>query len=215
MDTRLNSPPIIIRPAVPQDVPLALEGFRLSMEEFADQMFGAVAGHSTDDVLEHLFTSRLGRFSYRYGVVAEWDGMAVGLLVAYPSNVMSRLDLEMGKLLLSRFGFANLVRLFWSLRAYAGVRERGRGEYYISNLAVSPQFQGRGIGSRLLAYVDEQARWLHLKKCSLLVALHNDRARNLYERAGYSIKRTWKVKLPDGKFDGTHRMVKPLNTDHS
>jgi ribosomal protein S18 acetylase RimI-like enzyme len=39
----------------------------------------------------------------------------------------------------------------------------------------------------LLAYVDEQARKLRLKKCSLLVALHNDNARRVYERVGYLI----------------------------
>ena len=201
---------ITIRPANPQDVPLAVECFRLSMDEFADQMFGSVPGHSTDAVLADLFSYRKGRFSYRYGNVAEWDGQPVGLLVAYPSSLMPRLDLEMGRPLLSRFGLMNLLRLLRSLRSYAGVREVGRGEYYVSNLAVSRRFQGRGIGTCLLAYGDEQAQKLHLKKCSLLVALNNDGARRLYERAGYCVLRTWEIRHADGRVDGTRRMVKLL-----
>jgi len=204
---------ITIRPATSQDVLLAVEGLRLSIGDLADQVFGSVPGHPVLEVLAGMFTSPRGRFSYRYATVAEWDGQPAGFLVAYPSRRMPRLDLELGGLLLARFSVADILRSVWPLRAFARMREAGSGEYYISNLAVSPKFQGRGIGSRLLDYVDDQARKLRLKKCSLLVALHNDRARNLYERAGYSIKRTWKVKLPDGKFDGTHRMIKLLTND--
>ncbi len=214
MDTGTRPSHITIRPATPQDVSLAVEGLRLSIGDLAEQVFGSVPGHSTQDVLAALFTSPRGRFSYRSATVAEWDGQPAGFLVAYPSRRMLRLDLELGGLLLARFRIADITRTVWSLRAFATVREAGRGEYYVSNLAVTPQYEGLGIGSRLLAYVDEQARKLHLKKCSLLVALHNDRARNLYERSGYRILHTWKFKLPDGKLDGTHRMVKILTTDH-
>jgi ribosomal protein S18 acetylase RimI-like enzyme len=205
---------ITIRPATPGDVSLAVEGLRLSIGDLADQVFGSVPGHSTQDVLAGFFTCRRGRFSYRYATVAEWDGQPAGFLVAYPSRRMPRLDLELGGLLLARFSVADILRSVWPLRAFARMREAGSGEYYISNLAVSPPFEGRGIASRLLAYVDDLARKLHLGKCSLLVDVHNDRARGLYERSGYRIRRTWKVKLPDGAFDGAHRMVKLLTTDH-
>ena len=205
---------ITIRPAVPQDVPLAVEGLRLSIGDLADQVFGSIPGHSTQDVLAGLFTSPRGRFSYHYAAIAEWDGQPAGFLVAYPSQRMPCLDLEMGGLLLARFSIADIIRSVWPKRAFARVREAGRGEYYISNLAVSPQFEGRGIGSRLLAYVDERARKLRLKKCSLLVDVHNDRARNLYERSGYRILHTWKIQLPDGTLDGVHRMLKHLATDN-
>lgn len=205
---------ITIRPATPDDVTLAVEGLRLSIGDLADRVFGSVPGHSTQDVLAGLYTSRLGRFSYRYAAIAEWDGQAAGFLVAYPSRRMPRLDLELGMLLLARFSIMDILGAVWPLRAFARVREAGRGEYYISNLAVSPQFEGCGIGSRLLAYVDEQTRKVRLKKCSLLVDEHNDRARNLYERSGYHTQRTWLIHLPDGSLEGTHRMLKILTTTH-
>ena len=198
---------INVRPATQGDVSLAVEGLRLSIGDLADRVFGSVPGHPTPDVLADLFTSPRGRFSYRYATIAEWNGQPVGFLVAYPSRWMPRLYLELGRLLLVRFSIVDIIRSVWPLRAFAKVQEARRGEYYVSNLAVSPQYEGRGIGSRLLAYVDEQAQKYHLRKCSLLVDVQNDRARNLYERSGYHIRRTWHIRLPDGSLD-------PAGTDH-
>jgi len=205
---------ISIRPANPGDVTLAVEGLRLSIGDLADRVFGSVPGHPTQEVLAGLYTSPRGRFSFRHAIIAEWDGKTAGFLIAYPSRLMTRLDLELGRLLLARFTIMDILRAVWPLRAFARVREAGGGEYYISNLAVTSQYESRGIASRLLVYVDKQARELQLKKCSLLVDVHNDRARRLYEHSGYHIQRTWHIRLPDGTFEGVLRMVKILNTSH-
>jgi GNAT superfamily N-acetyltransferase len=56
---------------------------------------------------------------------------------------------------------------------------------YLNRMAVAPAWQGRGIGGRLLAHVEEQARGAGARvvRCDVLAA--NRRLRDFYERAGY------------------------------
>jgi ribosomal protein S18 acetylase RimI-like enzyme len=56
---------------------------------------------------------------------------------------------------------------------------------HISDLAVAPGFDGRGIGSALLAFADDWARRHHCRHVTLAVFPGNERARALYERHGF------------------------------
>jgi GNAT superfamily N-acetyltransferase len=55
----------------------------------------------------------------------------------------------------------------------------------LEDLVVRPEWRGRGIGSRLLAYAIEQARADGLLRLTLLTDAANARAQRLYERAGF------------------------------
>jgi len=89
--------------------------------------------------------------------------------------------------------------------------EAERGEYYISNLGIHPDFQRRGYGGCLLTFAEEQARKLGLKKCSLIVHQHNENAIRLYQRFDYRIVYSDQFKGPlDEAERGYHRMVKEL-----
>jgi ribosomal protein S18 acetylase RimI-like enzyme len=56
----------------------------------------------------------------------------------------------------------------------------------IHDLAVSPEHRGRHVGVELLAAVEHKARELDCCKITLEVGDTNDRAKALYERAGFS-----------------------------
>jgi ribosomal protein S18 acetylase RimI-like enzyme len=58
---------------------------------------------------------------------------------------------------------------------------------HISDLAVTPGFDGRGVGRALLTYAERWAREHHCRHMTLAVFPGNERARALYERAGYGI----------------------------
>lgn len=61
----------------------------------------------------------------------------------------------------------------------------GRGNGHISDLAVDPRHEGRGVARALLAHAED---WAHEHQCQLLtlaVFPGNERARALYEAAGY------------------------------
>ncbi len=55
---------------------------------------------------------------------------------------------------------------------------------HILNIAVAVEYQGRGIGKRILAYVMDQLRNLDCQECYLEVRESNARAIHLYESFG-------------------------------
>ena len=56
---------------------------------------------------------------------------------------------------------------------------------WIYHLAVTPCRQGRGIGTQLLAAVEERLRACGVQQINLMVYEKNERAEALYLRAGY------------------------------
>jgi len=59
---------------------------------------------------------------------------------------------------------------------------------HISDLAVAPGMDGRGIGGRLLAFAEDWARGHGCRYITLGVFPGNMRARALYERHGYGVE---------------------------
>jgi ribosomal protein S18 acetylase RimI-like enzyme len=59
---------------------------------------------------------------------------------------------------------------------------------HISDLAVAAECDGRGIGSRLLAFAEDWARQNRCRFVTLGVFPGNERARRLYERHGYGVE---------------------------
>lgn len=59
---------------------------------------------------------------------------------------------------------------------------------HISDLAVAPGMEGRGIGGRLLEFAESWAREHGCRHVTLAVFPGNERARALYERHGYGVE---------------------------
>lgn len=198
---------IHIRPARPDDAPLAAAVFRLSMDTLADHLFGS-DGRVTEFALMRLFAQNAGRFGYRSSFVAEMSHQPLGMMVAFPGADITRLGLSVVKHLPRALGWKAPGFVARSL-ALAGCKEAEADEYYVGNLGVLPAAQGKGLGKHLLLHADEQARTLGLKKCSLTVALGNQTAQRLYKRNGYEIVFTRHDK---NQLASYHRMVKVIST---
>ncbi len=63
----------------------------------------------------------------------------------------------------------------------------GKNDYYLSNIAVDPQFRGQGIGTYILENAFKAADKKGCKRVLLDVTLHNEGARRLYERFGFKV----------------------------
>jgi ribosomal protein S18 acetylase RimI-like enzyme len=196
----------IVRPARPDDAPLAAVVFRLSMGEFADHLFGH-NGRAAEMALIRMFSRDAGRFGYKHASVVELNGRALGMVIAFPGADLTRLSLAAVRYMPMAFGANALNLIFRSLRL-TSVREAEADEYYISNIAILPAVHGQGFGSLLLERVDKRARAAAFSKCSLLVSTDNQPAIKLYEKHGYKIVATRQDKNP---FASYHRMVKKLD----
>lgn len=196
---------IQVRPARPDDAPLAAAVFRLSLDHLADFLFGP-NGYATEVALMRLFSLNAGRFGFEKAFVAEWNHRPLGMLVAFPGADSLRLSLSVVRYLPRALGWTMFGFMARGL-SLAGNKEAEADEYHISNIAVLPAAQGHGLGKHLLLHAEEQARALGLKKVSLLVSLKNDAAQKLYKRFGYRIVFTRRNKNP---FNSYHRMVKDI-----
>jgi len=195
----------LIRPARPDDAPLAAVVFRLSMNRFAEYLFGP-DGRAAEIALMKLFSRNAGRFGCEHAFVIEHHKRALGMLIAFPGRDLARLTLAPLRFLPLAFGWGMFGFIARAL-SLASIREAEADEYYISNLAVLPAMHGRGYGPRLLNYADEQARARGLSKCSLLVSPRNKVALRLYKKYGYEIAATRHHKNPIASY---HRMVKQV-----
>lgn len=198
-----------IRPAAPADSALAVGLIRLSMGEEMDWLFGQ-DGHPADEVAAALYARRGNRLGWDLCWLAETDGRAAGLLLSFAGRRLSRLDAMTGLHLVGVLGWRAAWRLARKQRHYGDLIEACPDEYYLSNVSVLPEFQGRGIGGALLDFAEAQARAAGLGKCSLLVAQNNP-AQHLYRRRGYEVVASYHFSAPEiAHGSGYHRMVKRL-----
>jgi len=203
---------ISIRPAVLADSDPVIKLIYLSMGIEADWLFGQEKGHSTPQVLTDLFLKRGNRVSYPLSHLAEQNGKTAGLLLAYPGSMLSRFNWMTGWHLLGVFGLAATARLARRQLDYGDLKEAERDEFYVSNLGVFPELQGKGIGTLLMAFAEGMARKAGLQKCSLIVTFGHENARRLYEHLGYKVVHSYicnHPKVAEGS-GGYHRMVKTL-----
>ena len=63
-------------------------------------------------------------------------------------------------------------------------------EIHINNVAVRPQFRGRGIGTALMRHVLSEATRLGARRATLEVRSSNEDARRLYQRLGFYVAAT-------------------------
>jgi len=205
-----TTPPLTIRPANPADAGLAARLMHLSMGELADYLFGG-ARLSADEILAGMYLMGNNRFSWGIADIIEWDGKPAGMLVSFPGWEITHRNLATGGSLLKLCGLFDVMRLSVRALSIANGIETRRDEYYIANLAVLIEYQGRGIGSGLLNHAEQKARDSGLEKCSLIVDTENPSARRLYERFGYQVVFTKTYPGPaENAHAGYHRMVKDL-----
>jgi ribosomal protein S18 acetylase RimI-like enzyme len=201
-----------IRPALPADAPAAADLIYLPKGRLADYLYGSDDPARARHVMAELFQLKKNRFSHEFCDVLEFCGQVVGLLLGYPSDILPSFDLPMAAQLREVLGWPGMFRLLKRCLPLIRKKEVDPGEYYIFNLAVSPDFQSQGFGTRLLAHAEQKALALGLKKCSLGLTVSNQRARALYERLGYQIVET--IHSPSLEkaidFPGYYRMVKLL-----
>ena len=130
-----------------------------------------------------------GNFSYRNAVVAEEDGEAVAMVLAYRlPEAGETVDLD---------ETPELLRPLVELELLAP------GTFYVNGLATLPGYRGRGLGSKLLEVANDLAMEAGCDELSLEVFEQNAGAVRLYESHGYrTVARRPAVPHPSYPYDG-------------
>lgn len=204
-----------IRPAHPEDAGIAAELISLTMGESDVDNLGLGDHQRAIDALAHFFMKANNRFSFMLADLAEVEGEVAGLLLSFPGRSILSLEIPIAFQIWQVYGFWDTLRVVWRCLPDVIHKEAESDEYYIAHLAVSPNYQRRGIGRVLLGHAEKLARKARFYKCSLEVDIDNQPAKSLYESMEYQVVKSvvfsprMRNKL---RFNGYEHRVKKLVT---
>jgi ribosomal protein S18 acetylase RimI-like enzyme len=158
---------IQIRPARPADVEVA--GALLYSAYTHTPVTLPLPESAGGGWVEHLkdyFGREGNRFSYQFTQVADGHAQVVGLVLSFGGREEARLNAAVGPWL---------------------EHEAEDDEWYVDALAVLQDWSRRGIGARLLAAAEQQARQHGYLRVTLHVAQGNEPALAFYAHEGYAI----------------------------
>jgi len=173
----------IMRRGLPED---ALDFANLILLS-APNLFPAMFGSSVGSVLQNLFRQRKNLFSFEHSYFIEADGKKVGMVIGYGWKTQRGEEWRTGLLLIKFMKLGFFARIPALLKALSVTGRVESNEYYISNVAVYPEFRGVDLGTNLLLKVEEEAKSNGAGKIVLDVDVDNQGAIELYNRLGYSI----------------------------
>ena len=134
------------------------------------------------ETLDKYITMDTNRLSYKNIWIYEKENQTVGLILAYNSNDVEKLDTPILEHLKSKNIFLDSFD-----------KECFEDEFYIDTVSVNENFQGKGIAKELFAFIEKKAKELEFDKVSLLVDLENPKALALYEKIGFKKNRILEV----------------------
>ena len=127
---------------------------------------------------------------WRRTVLAERDGMALGVLQADSEPAVMPITLRLMLHFAGMFGPVKVVRAQPRFRARRRVGLRApAGAYVVHELHVHPEHRNCGIGGVMLDYAEAEAKRRGNQRMSLETHMANP-ARHLYERHGFRIVAT-------------------------
>ena len=174
---------IMLRKGLPEDARDFTNLILLS----APNLFPAIFGSSVGSVLQNLFRQRKNLFSFEHSYFIEVGGKKAGVIIGYGWKTEREEEWRTGLLLIKHMRLGFLTKILSLLRALSiGGRTKG-DEYYISNVAVYPEFRGNHLGTNLLLKMEEEAKRHGVEKIALDVKADNQGAIKLYNRLNYSI----------------------------
>jgi GNAT superfamily N-acetyltransferase len=94
-----------------------------------------------------------------------------------------------------RFG----IQVAGTLEGAIAVRAEWFAGPYIQTFALSPRCQGRGVGSRVLAFIEVEARRTHQRNLWVAASDFNTDAHRFYERHGFTRAATVPALLRDDR----------------
>lgn len=207
-DTRILAT-LHVRPAVLDDINPILD---LHCEAFADKFGGAFGtkGMARGVAAMSIAWRRQGIAALRGMLVAEWQGQVIG------TTMLRTCEMGQDQTGTVELAFQQTLGLWGATRSIFALsllsHPIGRGEGFITDVAVLKPFRRRGVAHALLLAAEQQARVQYKNYLGLYVSSQNHGAQRLYEQMNFRrvyVRRSWMTRLIFGQRDWVY-MRKPL-----
>jgi ribosomal protein S18 acetylase RimI-like enzyme len=142
-----------------------------------------IPGMTPVQMVAHNLSAEDSFYSYKNTFVAEFNQNPIGVSLSYPSS-FHQITEEMKN-------FLPEDRLEHFKSFYAS---RVEDSLFLNALCVDGQFQGNGIGTRLISLTQQKARENGFNALSLMVLADNTGAQRLYARCGFKTVKAVELK---------------------
>lgn len=179
----------------------------------AATFFPSIFASNTEEVMRKIFQQTGNLFSFEHSYFIEVNDKIAGMALGYNWEQKRREELHTGLLLVKYLKWSFFTRIFYLLKAQGIVGKVSENEYYLSNIAVYPEFRALGLGTKLFSEIKRESEKTKANKIVLDVETNNKKAVRLYEKLGYVIKwRIQSIKINKETFE-FFRMFKVLEQD--
>ncbi|TWO19588.1 GNAT family N-acetyltransferase [Campylobacter hyointestinalis] len=155
------------------DAKEVIELLNLAMEDIAFSLSGTSNLEQSNQILQEFFTGEDNRLSYKNILVFKDAQKVVGAICSYNGLDSKRLDIPFIKRLKDLGKEPNIKQ------------ECIKNELYIDSLAVSIDYRGQKIATKLISAVFERAKKLGLSRVSLIVDIKKPKVKRYYESLGF------------------------------
>lgn len=173
---------VVIRKGIPEDADHFSQLVLIAVPELLSYVFGS----KTKDIMKNLFQDTENYWSFEHTYFAEVDDDVSGMALGYSYRQRKQEEERTGELVV-RYLEGIIYEELPNPRVAEITEKIEENEYYFMYLAVYPKFRRLGIGTKLFALIEEEARKIGYNKVVFDVETDNTEAIKLYERLGYSI----------------------------
>lgn len=195
-----------LTPATPER---AREGAELAFLA-GEKLIPAIFGPDALAFWEKAFRHRRCGFSYEHSWFLDINGKPLGIAVGYDYQTQKKEELRTFLIMLKCLKwtfFTQRNELRQSGEIMAKINE---GDYYLSNLAVYPEYRGQGYGTMIMDSMEDMAAEAGCQRMVLDAEVVKERTLHFYKRRGYEVEETLPVlKTRSGDF-ALYRMVKEV-----
>ncbi|MCX5668107.1 MAG: GNAT family N-acetyltransferase [Candidatus Omnitrophica bacterium] len=165
-------------------------------------IFPIVFGPTVKKMMKNLFPHKRHYYSFDRSFFAEVNGEVVGMAQLHKLTTRKGQTVRMSLLLLKYLKWRLPTKAVNLLKFDHLIKFVARDDCYVSNVSIYPEFRSSGIGTKLLAAIEEEVKNIGKKRIVLHAETHNARAISLYERLGYKIEsRSPSLKIKNRLFE--------------
>lgn len=165
-----------IRKAWPQDASSIAVLLLLAMEDIVYEFIGEKSYSKAIEFLKAMVTQRQNQYSYENCWVAETKEGIIAVACLYDGSRLQELRKPVAHYIKEHFA-----------QEFNPEDETQAGEVYIDCVGVHPNQQGKGIGSKIFAFLIDQYVIKQKQILGLLVDYDNPKAEKLYQKLGFEI----------------------------